>query len=311
MDNYDQRAVDDFNRARNRAVLSRILSMLRNRKDEMLSLAEVKALVKPNTEVYGGMQTVAVDLIVGSEGRYRDFNRFFLPLHRKMQGRWVNVDMAHYQQIILPAVTLYEVGGAYFVRDGNHRVSVARSTGVDFVDAEVTSLKTRIEIKPGMSRQELKRAVIDLEKRRFFQETGLDRLRPGVKMEFSATGRYDEIVRHIDGHKYYLNQSEEEEIPFERALVSWHDQVFDPIVQLIRKERILSHFPGRSASDLYVWIVRHWDDLKKRFGDFPLEDAAADFTSRYSERPKNSFARLLARLGLGSKKSDGDPPAIK
>jgi hypothetical protein len=38
------------------------------------------------------------------------------------------------QDITLPSILLYEIGGVYFVRDGNHRVSVAKIKGVEFID---------------------------------------------------------------------------------------------------------------------------------------------------------------------------------
>ena len=88
------------------------------------------------------MEAVNVDRIVGSEGRYRDFNRHFLPRREFLQSRWVSIDMAHYNDVSLPPVRVYEIGGVYFVRDGNHRVSVARMRGQTMIDAEVTRLDT-------------------------------------------------------------------------------------------------------------------------------------------------------------------------
>jgi hypothetical protein len=137
---FDSLAKEDFNRARLRAIFGRALALLRNEKDQLLSLQEVKALLRPESESYRGLRTVPIERIVGSEGRYLDFNRIFLPKREHLRGRWTRVDLAHYQQVHLPPVTLYEIGGVYFVRDGNHRVSVARTQGAEFIDAEVISL---------------------------------------------------------------------------------------------------------------------------------------------------------------------------
>ena len=139
-------AEQDFNRARNRAVLSRIQHFMNADKDNLLSFNDVKEILKPRNEVYRGMQTVAINKIVGSEGRYRDFNKYFLPRSEFLRARWERVDRAKIRDIPLPAIQLYEIGGAYFVRDGNHRVSVARSQGAMDIDAEVTSLSTEIHI---------------------------------------------------------------------------------------------------------------------------------------------------------------------
>jgi hypothetical protein len=240
---------------------------------------------------------VPIDRIVGSEGRYLDFNRIFLPKREHLRGRWTRVDLAHYEQVHLPPVTLYEIGGVYFVRDGNHRVSVARTQGAEFIDAEVISLKSRLALAPDMSREELKRAVIALEKREFFRQTGLDALRPGVEMEFTDTGRYDEVLRHIHAHKYFINQSKPDEIPFQEALLSWYDKVYQPLARLICSERILAHFPGREAADLYVWIVGHWDVLKRQYGQgYPLVEAAEDFRRRFGRPIWNPL--VLAWLWL-------------
>jgi hypothetical protein len=297
LDHFSARAAEDFHRARNRELFSRVLSLLKNQKDSLLSLQEVKALLRPTSETYRGLRTVPIAKVVGSEGRYQDFNRYFLPRHNRLKGRWVRVDTAHHQQVTLPPVTLYEIGGLYFVRDGNHRVSVGRLQNVEFIDAEVISLGSRLTLEPGLTEAQLRKAVIDLEKEEFLKQTGLEHLRPGVFMEFTATGRYDEIIRHINGHKYYLNLSQSEEISFEKAMLSWYDNVYEPIVHLIKLENFLKYFRGRTASDLYVWIVRHWDDLKNKYGQtFPLEEAAQDFTDRFGQRDNRLLPRVFRFL---------------
>jgi hypothetical protein len=286
------RAREDFNRARLREMFGRVLALLRNEQDQLLSLKEVRALLCPHSESYHGLQTIPIDRIVGSEGRYRDFNRIFLPRHEHLRGRWVRVDMAHLQQINLPAVTLYEIGGVYFVRDGNHRVSVARTQGAEFIDAEVISLKSRLRLAPGMTTAQLKKAVIELEEKEFLHQTRLNKLIPGLRLEFTDTGRYDETLRHIHGHKYFINLNKPKEISFEEALLSWYSRVYLPIVNLIEAEDILRHFPGRTAADLYLWIAGHWHALKGQYGQrFPLGQAVEDFRVRFGTPVYNPLLR--------------------
>lgn len=297
LNHFSARAADDFHKARNRELFSRILSLLKNEKDSLMSLQEIKALLHPTSETYRGLRTVPIAKIVGSEGRYQDFNRYFLPRHNRLRGRWMRVDTAHHQQVTLPPVTLYEIGGLYFVRDGNHRVSVGRLQNVEFIDAEVISLGSRLTLKPGLTADQLRKAVISLEKEEFFKQIGLDQHRQGVLLEFTVTGRYDEIIRHINGHKYYLNLTQAEEISFEEAMLSWYDNVYEPIVRLIESEQFLRYFRGRTAADLYVWIVRHWDDLKKKYGQgFPLEKAAQDFTDRFGQSDNRLLPRVFSFL---------------
>ncbi|RKX84634.1 MAG: transcriptional regulator, partial [Spirochaetes bacterium] len=76
--------------------------------------------------------------------------------------------------------------------------------------------------------------------------------------------------------------------------------VFTPIIDVIRKEHILNRFPGRTEADLYVWIVRHWDELKKKKGgDFPLDEAAKDYTRKYGKTYQTklrNFVKFISRI---------------
>ena len=291
---YQHQARTDFGRVRKKEILGRILGLLKPQKDEMLSLGEVRSLVRPRTEHYRGLKAVALSRIVGSEGRYKDFNRAFLPRHDRLMGRWTRVDVAHYQDVILPPVKLFEIGGVYFVRDGNHRVSVAKAKRAEFIDAEVISLSSEIAIRPDMGKDELKKAVIDFEKRKFFEETGLDKQCPGCVIDFNEVGRYDEIKEHVLEHKWYMNLNKTEEIPFQEALLSWYDRVYMPIVRIIREGKLLSRFPNETESDLYVFIGKHWAELSKRYGPlFTLEEAAEDLSTQ--PRPI-AIVRLLGRM---------------
>ena len=289
-------AANDFSRARNRATLAQIKYFMNAEKNRLLSFHDVKDILKPKNQVYMGSQTVPIARIVGSEGRYRDFNRFFLPRSDFLRNRWESINRAQISDIPLPAIRLYEIGGVYFVRDGNHRVSVARYEGVEEIDAEVISLSTEIKINPSMTPDELAQAVINYEKILFYQETFFGILTGDNTLNFTQPGRYDLVYHHIEAHKYYLNQEEEEELLFEEALVSWYNDVYKPIIKIIEENKIGLNFPGRSSSDLYVWIVQHWDFLKKENGfNFALADAARDFSERYGNS-KGRFFRFLAAL---------------
>lgn len=276
---FQSMARSDFGKLRTRETIARILSLLKVQRDEMLSLGDVRTLLRPDSETYRGMRTVPIEKIVGSEGRYKDFNREFLPRHDKLMRRWMRVDMAHYQNIMLPPIKLFEIGGVYFVRDGNHRVSVAKAQGAEFIDAEVISLSSEIRLEPGMTREQMKRAVIDFERSRFYEVTRLEEQRPGCLIEFTEVGRYDELLAHIREHKWYINLKKTEEIPFEQAAASWYDTVYFPIVRIIREARVLARFPQSTEADLYVFIGKHWSELNTRYGPlFTLEEAAEDFT---------------------------------
>ena len=294
VDAITQQAYADFSRARGKAMLSQIQNFLNTGRDKLLSFNDVKGILKPKNEVYMGSQTVPIKMIVGSEGRYHDFNKYFLPRKEHLRHRWQRVDEAHIKDIILPPILLYEIGGVYFVRDGNHRVSVAKMQGVEFIDAEVISLTTEMNINPSMTTDELTAELIEYEKNIFYTETLFGDLTDHWDMNFSAPGRYDVIYNHILVHKYYLNEDIEEEIHFNNALVSWYNNVYNPVIKIIREQWLLANFPGRTEADLYVWIIKHWDFLKKKYGTYSLNKAAGDFSRKYGQ----SHGKFLRVLGL-------------
>jgi len=290
-------ARDDFNKARSKATISQLLNALTPDRQRLLSLEDVRNLLKPKSEVYKGMQTVPIEKIIGSEGRYKDFTSAFLPKRDFIRGRWESVDRAHLSDVILPAIKLYEIGGVYFVRDGNHRVSVARMQGVEAIDAEVIELDSEIEMQPGMTVHDLKNAVVEYEKQKVFSDTQLDSIIPPEEIVFSETGRYVEMLRHIQGHKYFLNQGRKTEIEFLQAAASWYNNLYKPIIRIIEQENIISRFPGRTMSDLYMWIIKHWDGLKNKYGNnFSLKMAALDYSEKYGTSLWEQFKSFIKAL---------------
>ncbi len=293
-------ARDDFNKARSKATITTILNALTPEKQHLLSLEDVRNVLKPKSETYKGMQTIDIDKIVGSEGRYKDFNSAFLPKRDFIRGRWESIDRAHLTDVILPPIKLYEIGGVYFVRDGNHRVSVAKSQGVMAIDAEVIELDTELKLEAGMTWSDLKWLVIDYEKEKVYSDTDIGKVINKREIHFTETGRWIELLRHIQGHKYFLNQDRDDEIPFAEAARSWYENLYIPIVDIIFQENILARFPGRSFGDLYMWIIKHWDGLKNKNGeDFSLSQAAVDYSLRFGKSWKSQLKERLSRIRKG------------
>jgi hypothetical protein len=130
----------DFGVARRRALLGRIGARLRRdaASDGLLCVDEVRGLPGASARVYRGTRTVPVGQIGGSVGRCSEFDRDFLPTKASVKERWKRIDRAFHRGEELPPVSLYKVGGFYFVLDGHHRVSVAHYHGVEWIDAYVT-----------------------------------------------------------------------------------------------------------------------------------------------------------------------------
>ena len=293
-------AQEDFVKARNKAWVNDLQNLMNPDKKKLLSFNDVKKILKPQNEVYAGLKVVPIKKIVGSEGRYNDFDNHFLPRSNELKQRWMNVDEAHLSNVVLPPIQLYELGGLYFVRDGNHRVSVAKAQGVEFIDAEVTSLQSEIQLPATVQQNTLLEAVITYEKRVFYSETHFGDLTDCWDLDFTATGRYDVIYNHILVHKYFINEQQSSEIAFTDALVSWYTTVYLPVITVIEKYRLLADFKNRTKSDIYVWVVKHWDRLKQKNGnDYSLDAATQDFVKlEQASHAKHGsfFTRLKALL---------------
>ena len=138
----DEQVDKDFHRALWRASLRHLRNRVlrRSPRDHVLSFEEARSVLTRWSQVHRGMRTVEVEKITGSVGRYRDFDGSFLPRKESMGDRWGRIDRAYHRGDELPAVSLYKIGDRYFVRDGNHRVSVARYHGVAAIDAEVVQI---------------------------------------------------------------------------------------------------------------------------------------------------------------------------
>jgi hypothetical protein len=303
--NFEQaQTEEDFAKARNKAFFNEIQHLLSPEEASLISLNDVKQLIRPVNETYLGMKVIPIDKIIGSEGRYKDFDNNFFPKSSHLRNRWEHVDEAAIKEINLPPIKVYEIAGLYFVRDGNHRVSVAKARGTEFIDAEVVTLQSEIKLKKPDNINDIVKQIINYEKRLFYAETSFGDITDFWCLDFSRAGRYDVIYNHILTHKYFLNQKQKDEVSMEDAIISWFTKVYIPIISTIQKKKILKKFPKRTYSDLYVWIVRYWDDLKHKFGnnEIPIDIAVEDFTKKYKiplyKRFINNFKRIVLRRAI-------------
>ena len=288
---------EDFNKARNKALINEIQHLLNPEEATLISFTDIKKMLRPKNEVYKGMQVVPIKLIVGSEARYKDFDNHFFPKSNFLKARWERVDSAVLQSITLPPISLYEAGGLFFVRDGNHRVSVAKMKGQEYIDAEVVSLQSEIKLKPSTSKKNILKQVLNYEKRVFYSETNFGDITDYWCLDFTTPGQYDVIYNHIITHRYYINMDKTEEIPFEDAALSWFTNVYQPVIQALEANHIKRIFKHRTVSDMYIYLIKYWDELKQKFGnDFSLEAAVKDFKKEYTKnrlfsKIKNIFAK--------------------
>jgi hypothetical protein len=243
-----------FNDSRRKALLEALLDGIRRQPTDMLAFEAVRVCLNVHGQVALGHQIVPVDHIIGSEGRYSDFDRRFLPRTEAVEQRWRSIERAMDRLIDLPPVDLWKISDVYFVRDGNHRVSVARWMGQGHIDALVTELLVDVPLTPDLSVRTL---LFAEEYSDFLEWTNLHVLRPNQRIEFSELGGYLELVRHINVYRYSLGQQLGRAIERDEAVAGWYDNVYTPIVQVIRDQRAIKRFPGRTEADLYRWVMEN------------------------------------------------------
>ncbi len=288
-----QQAQDDFERAYRRGFWRKLSSWLTGERNELLPFDAVRDRIPLRGQHYIGLQQVPIEQIVGSLGRYRDFDRAFLPRQVRTRSRWVSIDSAQYEEIILPPVELYKMGEVYFVRDGNHRVSVAREMGQEFVDAYVTEIEVSVPLTADVQIDDLD---LKAEYAAFLDETNLDNIRPGAQIELTLSGEYERLLEHISVHRWYLGEGRGAEVPYEEAVASWYDNVYTPLVKLINDQQLLENFPGRSEADLYLWIIEYEWFLREAYReDYSFQVVARQFRERFSDSPTRKLVNILKK----------------
>lgn len=287
-------AVRDFRRARQKAGLRELLGRLRGEPIDLLSFEQVRSQLRATGETPRGLSEIPLDSIVGSVGRYSDFTRDFLPREGSSEDRWARVKSMMEGLTGLPPIEVYKVGEAYFVKDGHHRVSVAREMGVDSMEAYVTEINVKVPLESDVKASDL---IIKAEQVVFLEKTRLDRSRPDSVIALTEPGKYEILLDHIQVHRYYMGLEEHQEFSLPEASAHWHDHVYQPVVESIRREGILRDFPGRTEADLYLWLSEHKSELESALGfDVDPGQAAADLAGVRSSQPEKVVGRVGDRL---------------
>jgi hypothetical protein len=273
MDLHEQ-SERDFSRARRKAFLRRIGAYLRRdpASNQLLSFDEVKGALGVVSQTYLGPREVPVAKIIGSVGRHRDFDRTFLPSKPDLSTRWRRIDEIMHRAEELPPVSLYKIGDAYFVQDGNHRVSVARQQGVEMIDAEVVELRSRVPVDSALTARDL---LHKLEHRHLLERLPIDRVLPEIKVELSDIADYRRLATYIEAHGFRTSQLWKRYVSPEEVLGDWYEYHYRPVAEMIREERVLDAFPDRTELDLYLWIVNHRERLALEARDEKISPRAA------------------------------------
>ena len=280
---FSEQSRSDFQRALFRSFINRAWDSLVGQRTTLLSYDDIKGKLHIGGPIYRGVQTVRVDQIAGSLNRYHEFDRVFLPASDKLATRWQNVNRAFYQEVSLPPVVLYKVGQVYFVVDGHHRVSVAREKGQEFIEAEVRECYTRVDITADIKPEDLE--ILE-DKVHFLERTSLDSIKPDANIRLTIPDGFDRMLEHIAVHRYFMGLDLQHDISEEEAVADWYDNVYMPVINVIRETNILKEFPNKTEGDLYLWVLDHQHYLVAEEGQDlqPPVDAARKFLEKKNKK---------------------------
>ena len=288
-----QKALSHFERARQLADREAFMGRLKGKDTRLLPFEVIRSNLRQQNPLYRGIQEVPVSQIIGSVGRYKEFTRSYLPLSDSLKERWVGVESLALTRG-WPPIELYQVGNAYFIKDGNHRAAVARQLNMNTIEAHVWEFPTDVEIGPDDS---IEAVLIHLGEERFMAETGLNDRFPEHGIRFTTPGHYTDLLAQIEELRDKLRHIDEEDIPYEKAAELWYELIYLPTVHIIRDSTLLDDFPGRTEGDMFVWMLTHQDQLSEAYGEFAnLADLAALLAERYREGSLEKVTRRLRGL---------------
>jgi hypothetical protein len=258
-------AEHDFLRTRRRQVLSRLASWLRREPDDVsdiLPFDEVVAALGRTGERRLGLQVIALESIVGSVDRTKDFDRSFRPRTPRTRERWERLARAQRRGETIPPIDLYRVGGLHFVRDGHHRVSVAIALNLRSIEARVTEVTTKIDPNGIVHRGDL----ITKDLRRVFVDRVPLRGRALESIEVAAPWAYAELSQAVEAWGFRLMQHESRYLDRETVARRWWSEEYKPVVRMLRQADLIG---DRSDADAYLQLAcqryrllrtHRWDD---------------------------------------------------
>lgn len=246
-------AESDFLRARRHQVLSRLATWMRsdtaNDSGKTLSFSEVVEALGRRGERSLGLQVIPVDSIVGSVDKVRDFDRRFRPTSDRSRQRWERMALKTRQGHSFPPIDVYKLGNLYFVRDGHHRVSIARAMGTREIEAYVTEIDTVIDTEGIGGSQDLDAKNWGL---RFLQRVPLDGQRR-AEISCADAASYHQLAETIEAWACRLMHAEG--AYFDKATMArrWFDEEYKPVLEMIDEAGVRG--PGETGADAYLRVA--------------------------------------------------------
>lgn len=231
-------AGDDFSRARRRQALSRLGRRMQGSPDvgAILPFDEVVAALGRTGERDAGLQSIELDAIAGTVGRAQaGFDRAFRPTTPAVRTRWERIARIMREGGSLPPISVYRVGEVYFVRDGHHRVSVARAHGLDTIAAQVVDVLTRVGAERRLTIADLPRKSHE---RLFRERVPLppDRV---ARVQLSDAMRYGALAEGVEAWAFRAQQDRGDALDRTEAAALWFTAEFEPVLAMIREAGLL------------------------------------------------------------------------
>ncbi len=243
-------AQHDFLRARRRATMARVAARLRGEPDDVRQILPYEEVIEALgfvSEKQVGPAVVALDDIVGTVDRQREFDRRFRPTTGRVRSRWEHIAAAMRRGEALPPVDLLRIGEIYFVRDGHHRVSVARALGHTDIDACVTEVITRVGAQHTITYADLPTKSLE---REFFERVPLpDDARSGIQVTDSWD--YARLAENVEAWGFRTSQDRGEHISRRETAFLWLETEYRPVIEMLRDAQLIE---GQTETEAYMRV---------------------------------------------------------
>ena len=278
-------AQTDFLRARRRAALGAMVARLRGEPDDVrlvLPYEEVVTALGYVSEHAAGNMVVPLDAIVGTVDRGRDFDRSFRPTSGRVRSRWEHIATAMRRGEAMPPVDLIRIGQIYFVRDGHHRVSVARALGRTDIDANVTEVITRVGAERAITLEEL---PVKSHRRVFFERVPLP---DNVRGEIHLTDPWDygRLAEAVEAWGFRTSQDRGEPINRREAAYLWLQNEYRPVIEMLKGADLIG---TNTEAEAYMRVsAARYRLLRTHTWDEDVLGAVVDELSRKNRRRRKT-----------------------
>ena len=232
------------------------------RRERLLELDEVEERLKPFGRRYLGVREIPLDSLVGTDGRAGAFTRDFRALHAFSRDRMRSLQEAFAEGAFPPIVTV-KLGESYFVIDGHHRAALARRSGAEMIDADVTELIARVPLPAGADMLDV---VLGQLERIFLEDSGLAEARPGARIPVSRPAHYLELLENVQVHGYHRMKGFDRVLSDSEIADDWYESIYMPTLEAIDRLRLARVYEDAPAGDLFLVLHRNRRDAFPRIG---------------------------------------------